>query len=140
MIPQFKVELAPDHDKAIKGQGEGRQNQESLGKNISQLRQCRGTSPKLPPWLPTSVLSRPLWKLSLGIAARSRDRAGPGLGGSTGKAGAAPVPAGREGRWEQQALGCQQAVGHRLMLRQTGSLSRNPKDSFLGLVPLGLPR
>lgn len=27
----------------------------------------------------------------------------------------------------------------RLMLRQTGSLARNPKDSSLGLVSLGLP-
>lgn len=30
-------------------------------------------------------------------------------------------------------------TGAQVMLRQTGSLSRNPKDSFPGLVPLGLP-
>lgn len=68
----------------------------------------------MPPWLPSSVLSRPLWKHNLGITTRSSYSAGPGVGGrhQQGQSSSRSHQCGMAG-WEQQALGCQQALGHR---------------------------
>lgn len=80
----------------MKGQGEGRQNQEPLGKNISELRHQAQSAPVVP-----SVLSR---KHNLGITARNGHRAGPGLGG-TSKAGELQIPPEWGGRGGTEGTG-----------------------------------
>lgn len=90
----------------------------------------------MPPWLPSSVLSRHPLEAPSGNRCQEQFQCR-AWGGGRHRHSRSSSRSHRSGTGrERQALGCQQAVGHRFMLRQTGSLPRNPKDSSLGLVSL----